>query len=79
MQTTVKLLGVANVDHSQIIGGMQSNYKGGYIPPSPLVSAPLSERHGTWFQNGKGRDETVLKELKLYGWLADIQTELRKL
>ena len=25
--------GDANVDHSQVIGGMQSNYLGGYIPP----------------------------------------------
>ena len=27
--------GDANVDHTQIIGGMQSNYWGGYSPPSP--------------------------------------------
>ena len=42
MQTTVKILGGdADVDHTQIIGGIQSNYWGiqsnywGYIPPSP--------------------------------------------
>ena len=35
--------GDANKDHTQIVGGIQSNYCGGYIPPSPppLVSAPL--------------------------------------
>ena len=39
MQTRVKLLGGdADVDHAQIIGGIQSNYWGGYIP---RVSAPL--------------------------------------
>ena len=48
MQTRVKLLGGdADVDHTQIIGGIQSNFQGN-IPPSPppppppRVSAPLS-------------------------------------
>ena len=37
MFTRVKLLrGDADVDHTQTIGGIQSNYWGGYIPPSPL-------------------------------------------
>ena len=26
----------------KLLGGIQSNYWGGYIPPSSLVSAPLS-------------------------------------
>ena len=33
--------GDADEDHTQIIGGIKSNYWGGYIPPSPRVSAPL--------------------------------------
>ena len=33
--------GGADVDHTQIIGGIQSNYWGEFIPPSPRVSAPL--------------------------------------
>ena len=28
--------GDADVDHTQIIGGIESNYWGRYIPPSPL-------------------------------------------
>ena len=39
--------GDADVDHSQIIGGMQSNYWWGYIPPSPRVSAPLVANSGS--------------------------------
>ena len=36
MQSIVKFIGRdADVDHSQIIGGMQSNYWGGYIPRIP--------------------------------------------
>ena len=36
----VKLMGgMQDVDHTQTIGGIQSNYLGGYIPPR--VSAPL--------------------------------------
>ena len=27
--------GDADEDHTQIIGGIQSNYWGGYVPPSP--------------------------------------------
>ena len=30
-----------NVDHSQSIGGDTAKLLGGYIPPSPLVSASL--------------------------------------
>ena len=33
--------GDADVDYTQLFGGIQSNYWGGYIPPSPRVSAPL--------------------------------------
>ena len=33
--------GDAGEDHTQIVGGIQSNYWGGYIPPSTRVSAPL--------------------------------------
>ena len=33
--------GDADEDHTHIIGGIQSNYWEGYIPPSPWVSAPL--------------------------------------
>ena len=36
MYTRVKLLrGDADVDNTQAIGGIQSNYWGGYIPPTP--------------------------------------------
>ena len=35
VQTTAKLLGGdADIDHTQINGGIQSNYWGGYIPPT---------------------------------------------
>ena len=30
--------GDADVDHTQILGGIQSNYCGGYIPPSSAVA-----------------------------------------
>ena len=33
--------GDADVDHTQTIGGMQSNYWGNTSPPSPWVLAPL--------------------------------------
>ena len=33
--------GDADVDHTQIIGAGYSQIIGGYIPPSPQVSAPL--------------------------------------
>ena len=33
--------GDADVDHTQIVGGIQSNYWGRYIPHPPRVSAPL--------------------------------------
>ena len=37
--------GDENEDHTQIIGGIQSNHWGGYIPPSPRVSAPLHKNN----------------------------------
>ena len=36
--------GDADVDQTQTIGGIQSNYWEGYIPPSPRVLAPLKVR-----------------------------------
>ena len=36
--------GDADVDHSQIIAKMQSNYWGGHIPHQSRVSAPLTEK-----------------------------------
>ena len=44
MHTRVKLLGDADVDHTQIIGGIQSNYWGN-IPPSPGFRHPCKERY----------------------------------
>ena len=35
--------GDADEDHTQIVGGGYSQIIGGYIPPSPGVSAPLTE------------------------------------
>ena len=35
--------GDADVDHTQIIGGIMSNYWEGYIPHPPRVSAPLPQ------------------------------------
>ena len=34
--------GEADVDHTQTIGGIQSNYWGDISPPFPRVSAPLT-------------------------------------
>ena len=36
----------SNADYSQIIEGIQSNYWGYNIPPSPRVSAPLTAAPG---------------------------------
>ena len=45
-----KLLGGdADVDHSQTIGGDTAKLLGGYIPPSPLLSAPLIARMSNIF------------------------------
>ena len=41
MYTNSNYWGDADVDHSQAIGGNTAKLLGGYIPPSPLVSAPL--------------------------------------
>ena len=35
--------GDADEDHTQTVGEYRSNYWGEYIPPPPLVSAPLVE------------------------------------
>ena len=48
-----KLIQLSYAHHSQIIGGIQSNYRGGYIPPSPWASAPLSAEK--WKQVNKSK------------------------
>ena len=49
--------GDADVDHSQIIGGMQSNYWGGYIPLSP---PPPGFRHPCLHVQNPGNTDVVL-------------------
>ena len=55
MHTRVKLLGRdADIDHTQTIGGDTVNLLGGYIPPSPRVSAALASGHN--HQRSTGND-----------------------
>ena len=68
MHTRVKLMGGggdADVYHTQIIGGIQSNYYGEYIPPSPpgfgtpVYNSNKSTAHKietVWLNNFSGKN-----------------------
>ena len=43
--------GDAGEDHTQLVGGIQSNYWGGYIPQHLQVLAPLNEWLSHWAHN----------------------------
>ena len=63
MHTTVKLLGDANADYTQIIGGDTVKLLEGYIsPPPPGFSTPVGEKMKQKQTNVKETDlwETII-------------------